>query len=161
MIVNVDDFVGRFAIPTAVQNQNILKFGIKELEQSFLEELLGYEVVSFLDPSYFDIIGGTIYTTADGKNHRWSGLKASIVPYIYYHYVRGSFPQLSGIGAVNASAENAPFASPKSLSDKAWNLMVENNISLYDYINSPGLETVKEIYIPSEKLIQKQNILGI
>jgi hypothetical protein len=60
--------------------------------------------------------------------------KSPIANYVYYNWMRNQISNTVGIGEVKTGAVNAHPVSPKYKMMKAWNNMVDDNKSLYDFL---------------------------
>lgn len=144
-LIDSNYFVGDILITNKDKITVSLQSVIDKYEKEILISLLGYELYDLMindqnTEPYKSLIEGAEFTmTFDGieQKLKWEGFKNTakqslIAYYVYYKYQDENFIQPSGVGAIQAQAENADIISPYSKMVNAWNEM----IALYGYFDN-------------------------
>ena len=131
-------FTGEILITNKSAISVDLTQAITQYEKEILISLLGYELYKLVtenqnDEPYKSLIEGAEFElTFNGitQTLKWEGLKNSIKEsliayYVYYKYQERNYIQNTGVGTVQASAENSELVSPYSKMVNAWNKMIE------------------------------------
>ena len=182
MIIDYSYFRGEITIPQMNQPEvlNVVNAMISKYEPRFLKSLFGLSfyqefeqgidpVSGDMDQRWSDLLDGTIYTYND-KEYEWVGFSNSskespIANYVYSKLMEKDILYTTVTGTVKGKAENSMSANPIDKIVRAWNEMVEWNISLIEYLNR-NTETypewiAKNPYCKNEELLTFRNSLGI
>ena len=127
-----------------------LGFFITKYETEFLNKVLGYAFAKLFldglavvapatpDQRWLDLRNGKAYTyqNVDGV---WMGFQnaskqSPLANLIYYHYLRDQISQTVGVGQAQTNAENATIVSPAHKLMRAFNEMVDMQVSLVSYL---------------------------
>lgn len=121
--ITISDFTGKNNVSSSVYKDEILNNYISDVTESELRELIGDGAYIYIRDTvsmaqrYVDLVDGVEYLNteidSDGITRKWEGLKAVLVPLIYFHYVRDNF-------------QNAPNGNKQPKNDNS-NLVTFNN----------------------------------
>lgn len=116
--------------------ENITMY-INKYEVAFLTSLLGATLYEEM------LVGLAVMPTPDAK---WTTLRdkllnnttkvSPIANYVWYWIKRRAVSQATGMGEVKPEGENGVIVSPVMQMTRAWNEMVELNISFYEWFNT-------------------------
>lgn len=141
---------GLIAIPNIVSDvarQNLLDNAIATHEPNFLSELFGYEFSKGLlahinavpvvpNPLYDELINGVEFTDSNGQLQTTKKLAEACSLYIFFQLLTESNTTWSGDGEYLAQTENGLIVSPATRMDNVWNRMTEQNLKIYQFIDT-------------------------
>ena len=176
MLIDTSYFFGDIQIGQLSEQsvQESLNFFISQYEPKILESLLGYATykqIGNADQKWKDLKEGAEYTNETGILCKWNGLydatsKVSLIAYyVYCQYMENELSVTGGAGEGKVQMQNAMIISNGRKIRKAWNMMVEQNCALYDFLNAK-----KDVYfewdewqsgIHGNALFQQANEFGI
>jgi len=164
-------------IVTDLARKSVLNSAIATHEPKFLRELLGYEFYKGLqayvdaapivpNPLYDDILNGVEYRDSNGILQKYDGIKRASSLYIFFNLLSETATTWNGIGEYAPIAEGGKIISPARRMSDCWNLMMDSNISLYQFIATKQTEYALVVaYVPYSKeaqnLIETTNEYGI
>ena len=145
MLIDTSYFFGDIQVGQLSEQsvQDTLILFIKQYEPRILEGLLGYATYNKLsesDPKWTALKTGTEYTDTNGATRKWQGLydsttKISLIAYyVYCQYMENQLTETGGAGEGKILLQNAVVVSAGRKIRKAWNLMVSQNVALYDFL---------------------------
>lgn len=109
----------------------------ESLKAAYLEGIEEVEV----EERWSKLRDGLSFTNRYDRKAKWVGFKAeSAIPlnpvacYVWFHLQRDGSIQMSGIGSVQAQAENAANVSPAQPLSLIWNAMANDIKVLWDYL---------------------------
>lgn len=154
-LITYADFKGKLSIPNI--DKDITGFAatyIAPFQKEILIKLLGFhEYTNFEaglieDPilqKWTDLRDGSTYTVDEIKKQN-PGVKGIITNYVYCKWLSANFEQLTGLGVINATADNATIVSPENKITAAWNDMIKLYYQTYLFLieketDYPNLET--------------------
>lgn len=187
-IIDITSFKGAWAIPNIEKDSESFENNyIAVYEPEILKMLLGFDLyrqfktgldeatpaekwTNLKDGAVYDVVIGDITYKVE-----WEGLEKLITSYVYFSYVRDNFNQLTTLGVISSTAENATQIDPNYKMVWAWNeaekrsgnykhvatgesltyLSVEN--TLFNFVFSHLTDYTNWIYMP----IEPMNVLGI
>jgi hypothetical protein len=147
-------FQGNLLIPNLDKDtvQATVEYYINEYENKFLESLMGLDLytkyvaeavdVTPLPARWADVVNGKtgnkwrglIYTPGANEDFK----KSPVANYVYFHYMRDTHTQSTGIGEVKTKAENADTVSPSLKMIRAWNEMVDDVYHFWNFVYQYG-----------------------
>lgn len=144
-ILQVDDFldpffevgnitVGDGSDPVIAANRKQVQGYIDKYEPIGLKHLLGdslfTEFKKWFDdgktpttPRFDDLLDGAIFTGRDGFKYKWGGLKAMLIPYVYYYILT-----VPNFNSLDFGATEKKWATDIRQTNSVWN---DNFIILY------------------------------
>lgn len=136
------DFVGDKNIPikdvTDFTNNYIAVY-----QKEILIKLLGFDLYLALEAGlsegtiaqkWTDLKNGSTYVV-DGVKKQNPGVKDIVVYYVYCKWLSANYNQITGVGVINSTAENAEKIDPEIKIMAGWNTMVNYYNMVYDFIN--------------------------
>jgi len=159
-MVTFEDFTGIRYIPNRNKEVTleILNEYISDYEPEWYIKVFGYEFQKemLMDPSnpiYDIILNGGEYTV-DGIMYKWNGTTGPSADYIYYKFIKGTIPSLTGTGYNIAESENSSYVQPVSKPGMVYNRMINdlqllelylsNNEDLYPKLNYSTFKKINE-----------------
>lgn len=156
----------KFYLPNMTEGEietSVLRF-IETMEGEFLSALLGYELAKdFLanvvfstptvpataTPPYDVLLNGGEFTDCNGRLNVWNGFlgyeaadgkyeNSQIWNYVYYNFMEQNAEIVGGVGAYHGEISEGVRTSPRRLMSRAWNEMVEWNISFHNFMLDQG-----------------------
>ena len=136
------DFVGDKNIPikdvTDFTNNYIAVY-----QKEILIKLLGFDLYLAFEAGlsegtiaqkWTDLKNGSTYVV-DGVKKQNPGVKDIVVYYVYCKWLSANYNQITGVGVINSTAENAEKIDPEIKIMAGWNTMVNYYNMVYDFIN--------------------------
>jgi hypothetical protein len=146
-------FVGYYAIPNlGNQTQSeVFNSFLFEYEKECLNKLFGYgmykELIAALAitppqniPAKWVALRDGSEFTVDGKMYKQNGIKPIIRNYIWFKYLEANSQQLTTVGLVASSSENANLVSPIQKMGKVYEYMLEEVNLIYAFVESIPLD---------------------
>lgn len=145
MLIDISYFFGDIQVGQLSEQsvKDTLNLFISQYEPAILERLLGYATYKALadsDQKWTDLKTGVEYTDENGILQKWNGLynattKVSLIAYyVYCQYMENQLTATGGAGEGKILLQNAEVVSAGRKIRKAWNLMVAQNVALYDFL---------------------------
>lgn len=148
-IIDTSFFYQQLAVPQITDPgvSNELVMFIKDYEPSLLTNLLGYELYkAYLAlpgaARMVNLLSGDEFVNRCGELTKWKGLvfidgslkKSLIANHVYYWFTRNQATNSTSGGEKTTKSENSVEASPRFKQSRAWNEMVDFNLSLREYL---------------------------
>ena len=149
------NFVGDRNIPNL--NKDLTSFEANyntPFQKEILIKLLGYDLylafeAGLIEPTvlqkWIDLRDGSTYVV-DGINYQNLGCKDMVAYYVYCKWLSNNYEQITGIGVINTTSDNAINITPENKMTIGWNKMVDLYNNVYDFLKEnetdyPNLNT--------------------
>jgi hypothetical protein len=141
-LVTYADFTGDRNIPNLEKDIASFNTFITTWQKEILIKLLGYDLYLAFETAlagtpetkWTDLIDGSTYAVS-GVTKRNPGLKDIIAYYVYCKWVQVNFNNVTGIGVINATSDNAVKVDPEFKIMSAWNNMLNYYYMVYSFIS--------------------------
>lgn len=141
--VTYSDFTGDRNIPNLDKDLESFNTFITRWQKDILIKLLGYDLYLAFetgleeetpDAKWTNLRDGSNYQV-DSVNKQNPGIKDIVAYYVYCKWVQVNFNQVTGIGVINATSDNAVKVDPEFKIMDAWNNMLNYYYMVYLFIS--------------------------